>query len=118
MLSREQIDKRPGFTVAEVRIDEWNDTVGIRSWTAKERGEYAVWIKKNPDATDLEASARVAAMSLCDANGVRLYSDADVPALLEQSAAALDKVVAAALTHNGIGEDSVKSAEKNSETTS
>jgi hypothetical protein len=59
--------------------------------------------------------ARLVARSICDAEGAALFTEADVNALGEKSAAALDRIFAAAQELSGLGAQDVENLAKNSE---
>lgn len=61
--------------------------------------------------------ARFASLVLSDEEGNRLFTDNDVEALSQKSAAALEAVASEGMKWNGYGEEAVADAEKNSETT-
>ena len=113
MLTREQIESKPGFTIKEIPIPEWDGTVCIRSWTANEMDEYATWVDTGGSVTKKRAHAKIAAISLCDPDGKRMYADGEIDTLGDRNGAALDRIVKEAMSHNGLGSDAIESAEGN-----
>jgi hypothetical protein len=61
--------------------------------------------------------ARTAAACICDDQGARLFSDADVAELGQKSAAALDRIFDVAMRLNRISKKDVDDLEKNSDPT-
>jgi hypothetical protein len=62
--------------------------------------------KKNKPNLD-NVRARFAVLTICDADGVRLFTDSDAKQLGEKSAAALDRVFAVAQRLNGFSSSDV-----------
>ena len=112
ILTREQIESKPRFTVKEVPIPEWGDSVYVRSFTGMDRQELNKWAKAHEAKGDL-ADPIIVARCLCDASGTRLYGDNETDKVLALDGKILSFIAQAAAEHNGIGEDAIKDAEKN-----
>jgi hypothetical protein len=72
---------------------------------------------KNLKDSGLQSSfstrAYVASCACVDGDGKRLFTEADIVALSESNAAALDRLLEAVVVLSGISPDSVEDAEKN-----
>lgn len=115
-LSRDQILAFDGrLKVEEVEIPEWESSVFVRELTAGERDMFeqlASSFAKNPNALK-DMRARVAAWAICDADGTRLFTDADINKLTKLGGKALDRILDAVYGLSGLDKDSVEVAEKN-----
>lgn len=92
-----------------VDIPEWADTVLVRRLGAAERfafHQYQAGLP--PDSFD--HVAMLVALTLVDAEGTRLFTDADVKALNEQDPDVLLRIFRAAMEHNRIGDQEVEKA--------
>lgn len=119
MLTREKIMALRG-PVKTITIKGTDETVCLRSITGGERRRFRASVLDpetgkviDPDMFD----ARFAALVLGDETGSRMFSDQDAEALNEVYGHFLDQVVLEGLRHNGMADDSVTAAEKNSEAT-
>lgn len=97
LLSREQILDAPDRKTEDVDVPEWGGTVRVRSLSGAERDAYEAGIVQlrgdgSRKITLANARARLVALTVCDEGGNRLFSEADVTALGEKSAAALERV--------------------------
>lgn len=112
----EVLKKQDARKWERVDVPEWGGSVYVRVMTANERDYLSDRFKKSMQGY----RATIAAMCLCDENGIDLFSDAtpeEIKALGEKSGQAIDRIVAVAQRLSGLTEESVKEAEKNSETT-
>ena len=81
-----------------VNVPEWGGDVYVRSITAAERGQIeaaAARFKESGARDDSFArlfTLRFAAMGICDADGNRLFSDADVEQLAKKNAAVVARL--------------------------
>jgi hypothetical protein len=95
-----------------VTVPEWGGDVTVRSMTGADRDQYeqALLAQRGPDGKTnmMNVRARLAAFCMVDADGKRLFADEDIAALGSKSAAALDRVFAAASKLNGIGQKDVE----------
>jgi len=76
-----------------VELPELSLSVVVRAMTAGERDEFESNHAKNPDAN---FRARLAAASVCNESGARMFAPEDIPNLAGMNAAALDRIVEAA----------------------
>lgn len=121
VLGRDEILGASDIKRELVQVPEWGEdaAVWVRSLTAKERDDYERSMivyqngKNKPDLS--QARAKLAAAAICDENGVRLFTDADVKALGDKSASALQRVFEVAQRLSGITGEDVEELVKNSE---
>ena len=123
MLNREAIlGTYLKLKVERVEMPAWGGEVYVREWTGAERDALeAQMLDPTTESVHLfnvlNRRAAIAALSICNESGARLFTDADVPLLGSLSAEALDVIVKAALTLNGMTGSAVDDAEKNSDET-
>lgn len=97
LLTREAILAKTALRSELVSVPEWGGTVRVRELTGAERDTYEAGLVKMQDggSTDLtmdNARARLAALSIVDDSGARIFEDEDVLKLGKLSAAALSRV--------------------------
>ena len=107
---RRQILEANDRPVKELPIPEWGCTVFIRTMSAGERDRYEAAHLANPY---LDARARLAAETVCDEAGNKLFSPEDVAALSQKSCKALDRIFAVAMRHNGVSKEDIDELKKN-----
>lgn len=95
--------------VGKVETPEWksNPITYIRSLTALE----AVQVQDLAD--DKNIHGKFAALVICDESGDRLFTDDDAVALGGKSRPVMERIMAKAMKHNGIGEDDQDETAKN-----
>jgi hypothetical protein len=123
-LSKDQIvgaDDRP---TRDVDVPEWGGTVRVRALSGSDRDAYEASMRTvMPDGTggmkvvadESNARAKLAAHSMVDENGERLFGDHEVSRLGLKSAEALHRVFMAAAELSGLTDDAEKEIEGNSE---
>ena len=115
-LSRDEILSKKGGKITELAVPEWGGTVLLRVMTSRERdGFEAATLDKSGSARMVNIRARLAALSICDASGARLFNDAEIGLLGDLPAPAMDRIFDAAMRLNRITKDDVDELEKNSE---
>jgi hypothetical protein len=115
-LNREEILGKRGGRVEEIKVPEWGGTVFVREITASERDAFeASSLDKKGGAKMVNIRARLAVLTLSDSEGKRLFGDADVAALGELPASAMDRIFEAAMRVNRLTKSDVDELEKNSE---
>lgn len=118
LLGREAILNAPDIETEDVAVPEWGGTVRVKGLTAGERDAYAesllVGKGKNREVRMLDAHARLAAITIIDEDGNRLFSRNDIDALSAKSAAAIERVYDVAARLSGI-EDEIEDLAGNSE---
>lgn len=111
-LTKDDILKRGDAKKWErVDVPEWGGHLNVRVMTARERDNLENRFK----SSNVGYRAYLVAMLACDDDGKDLFDAADIPALEEKSAAAMTRVVKVAMRINGMTEESIEDAEKNSE---
>lgn len=97
ILNRDQILESVDLRREEVEVPEWGGTVLVSEMTGVQRDAYEAGLFGDDRKVDLRnARARLVAACLIDPDGNPLFTDKDVEALGRKSAAALDRVCAAA----------------------
>lgn len=115
-LSREQILEADDLPREPVKVPEWGGTIFVRTMTGLERDEFESAIIADKGKTDMKNfRARLAALTITDEDGNRLFKSTDMAALGRKSASALDRVFAVAQKLNGMSAADMEEAEKNSD---
>jgi hypothetical protein len=117
-LTREQILKADDLQTEIVPCPEWGGDVAVSAMTGQDRDEYersclevrGKSVKQNLD----NMRAKLAAATIVDQAGARLFTAADVKALGKKSAAALDRVFSVAQRLNKLTEDDLEELAGNS----
>ncbi len=119
LLTRDQILAAEDLKRETIDVPEWGGDVIVRSLTGAERDAFEDSVVRQRGKTRelnlRNARARLVSLSLIDESGTRLFSDGDVEALGRKSAAALDRVFAAAQRLSGLTENDIDELAKNSE---
>lgn len=101
-LTRDAILAAPDRPLEAVEVPEWGGTVYVRTMGADERDAFEE--RLGDQAKGLRGMrALLAVLTLCDAEGARLFTEDDLPALSAKSAAVLDRIAETAMRLNGIG---------------
>lgn len=108
LLSREDILSYDDYQSEDVDVPEWGGTVRVVGLTGAERDRFEASVVGNGKKMQL-SNLRARLISLCvvDEAGDRLFGTADVSALGNKSAAALERVFSAAQRLSGLSEDDV-----------
>lgn len=106
-LSRESILDADDLSYDDVDVPEWGGTVRVRALTGAERDRFEASIAggKKPSYDNFRSKLVVA--SVVDADGERLFTQADVQLLGKKSAAALNRVFEAAQRLSGLNDEDV-----------
>ncbi len=111
LLSKENILAANDLPLEYIAVPEWGGDVMVRTMTGADRDAFeASLIGKEGRMENVRA--RLVSLTLCDAAGARLFTDAEVATLGNKSARALDRVFTVAQRINGIGTDAVDAAKK------
>ena len=120
ILSRDAILQAQDLAQEVVDVPEWGGAVMVRAMTGTERDAYErrmVTVRGDKPGVNLDGlvnmRAWVAATCIIDEDGKRLFSERDVAALGRKSAAALDRVYAAATRLSGLTAEDLEELEKN-----
>lgn len=109
-LSRDEILGADDLGLVEVDVPEWSGSVLLRVMRGVERDAFEARIAAEDRAN---VRARLAALSIVDADGQRLFTDADVEALGQRNARALNRIFERAMALNGFTESDVEALEGN-----
>ena len=96
ILTREQILASQDLKKERVPVPEWGGDVFVRVMTGTERDAFEETIFKG-GGSNIGTRARLAALTMIDEKGQRLFTDEDVQVLGEKSAPALDRVYTASI---------------------
>lgn len=108
LLSREAILAYDDSQSEDVEVPEWGGAVRVVGLTGVERDRFEASVVGNGKKMQLSnLRARLVAMCVVDESGERLFGTADVGALGNKSAAALERVFSAAQRLSGLSEDDV-----------
>ena len=110
-LKREDILEVKDIEIEEVEVPEWGGTVCVKGMSGLERDAFEASIvqaKGKGTKVNMEnIRAKLAAQTLCDEQGERLFTDVDVKLLGKKSAVALQRVFVVAQKLSGIGDADV-----------
>lgn len=112
LLTKEQIQQADDRPTMEVEVPEWGGTVRLRVWSGPER-ERVEDLVDNKQSRKQCGRAIVAALSIVDENGRRLFDEGDIQRLAEKSGKALDRVFDAACKFNALGNSEIEELAKN-----
>jgi hypothetical protein len=114
---REQILSANDARIEKVPVPEWGFDVWVRSMTSADRDAFeaaALSEKDRGKRVSMENfRARLAARTVCDADGTLLFSEHDVTELGKKSAAAMDRIFGVAARINGMSNKDVEELAKN-----
>lgn len=117
ILDRDAILARKKLKAELVEVPEWGGSVYVRELTASERDHWeGALVRLEGKTTELtfeNARATLAAATIVDAEGNRLFSEADIEELGRLSGKALDRVYGVATRLSGITESDVEELSKN-----
>lgn len=114
VLAREDILAVSDIEIELVNVPEWGGSVYVKGMTGSERDQFEssiISLGSNGKAQKLnltDSRAKLCSMTICDQTGKKLFSLADVKALTEKSAAALQRVFMVAQRLSGLGEEDIK----------
>ncbi len=107
MLTREIILAASDRPVTAVLVPEWGGTVYVPKLSLAEAAEFA----KLPE--DKKGGGILAARIVLDADGRRLFVDADADALAAKNAVAIGRIIAAFTAANSVTTPELDAATKN-----
>lgn len=112
LLSREDIIGSDDRKTQDVAVPEWGGDVRVKALSGAERDAYElslVIVTGNTATTKLDnVRAKLVAYSCVDEEGNRLFSEEDIVALGEKSAAALQRVFDVARKLSGLTDEDVE----------
>lgn len=108
ILGKDDLPTRP------VKVPEWDCTVHVRMMTGDERDAWEQWLVDTQSGRT-QVRARYCVLTMVDEKGKRIFKDtkADIDALGQKSAAALDRIFSAALSLNGMSASEQEAASGN-----
>lgn len=117
-INRDTILQMQDIAFEEVVIPEWNGmTVRVKSLTGAERDDLeASMLEGEGKKTHIKLSnlrAKMVARTVVDESGQRVFADADIPALSQKNAAALDRIFTVARRLSGMSDEDVEELTKN-----
>ncbi|ANZ42495.1 hypothetical protein BBK82_04985 [Lentzea guizhouensis] len=120
LLSRDEILSAVDITTEDVDVPEWGGRVRVRGLTGTDRDRFeSAMLNRNGKGnarhqvnTD-NFRARLVMASVVDEDGRRMFSERDVRALGEKSAAALDRVMTVAMRLSGLTQKDADELEGN-----
>ncbi len=103
MLTKEEILGAEDLKTEEVPVPEWGGSVMVREMSALEREEFrAVSVAEDGSVNPHNFAARLAAATICDGRGNRLFGLEEAEALGRKSARALTRVADVAMRLSAI----------------
>lgn len=117
-LTRAQIAAAKDWEVQQVAVPEWGDFVYVRTLTAGDREKYESFMSGLKDKSGKlnlgTVRARLAALSLCDENGTRIYDDsqASIDELNGKAGSVIERIFDAARKHNNMAGDELEAIEQ------
>lgn len=122
MLSRDSIINAKDFGMEKLDVPEWGGEVCLKKWSAKDRNAY-LSKSVNVDETGghvnwdtvFDNMVLAVALSLCDENGIRLFTDSpeDLKILADKDGSVIQKLYEQTLIINGLAKKSIEEAAKN-----
>ena len=109
ILSKDAILAAEDLPRETVSVPEWGGQVLVRTMSGTDRDAFEASLLAK-DGRMENVRARLVALTLCDAQGDRLFNDSEIAALGRKSARALDRVFSVAQRLNGIGADEAQAA--------
>lgn len=122
LLDKKSILNSQDIKIERVDVPEWGGYVFVKGMTASERDQFETIIANRSNELGGEGRtvmdnfrAALAAFTIVDKNGERLFDLDDVEALNQKSAAALQRIYEKSKTLSRIGNDDVEELTKNSD---
>lgn len=109
MLNRDNILNSKDITTEKLDVPEWGGEVHIKVMTSKQRDAYEEFFTSDK-RTNMRA--RLAALTVCNPDGVLVFNNGDIEALGEKSALALSRVFNVAMRMNGYDDKEIDELEK------
>jgi len=119
ILTKKDILEIKDIEIERVEVPEWGGDVFVKGMTGLERDTFEASIvqQRGKDArvNMVNIRAKLAAQTICDEGGVRLFTDKDIRLLGAKSANALQRVFDVAQRLSGITEGDVDELAENLE---
>lgn len=117
LITRKAILEAQDIETQRVRVPEWGGDVLVRGMTGAERDAFEAMIVEkrgnNYQVNMHNMRAKLAAWTVVDEDGKRLFSEADVEALSQKSAGALQRIFNVASELSGITAGDMEELAKN-----
>lgn len=113
ILDRSAILEAADVKKETVEVPEWGGSVYVRVMTGTDRDLFESSMYLKGDDRLINLRAHLCALTICNEDGTRLFSDADIEALGKKSGEALDRVFKTAQRINGLSGEEVAEIEKN-----
>lgn len=114
-LSADSILSVNDIKMESIDVPEWGGRVCVRSLSGIDRDTWEVYAQAEFQKVNkpVNMRAKLASLCLCDSEGNRIFTDAQVNKLAEKSAKALDRVYEAAISVNALSGEEIDAIEKN-----
>ena len=113
LLTKEAILSANDRATSDVEVAEWSGTVRVSTMSASERDKWEAETYGDGKPKTEDFRARFVALCLVDEAGNRMFTDKEVGELGKKSAAALQRVFAAAQKLNALTADEAEKIEGN-----
>lgn len=113
MLTKDAIRAASDLPREMVQVPEWGGFLYVRTMTGTERDAWETGLSKGKHVNLDKVRAKLAVAVACDADGKPMFDASDVDWLSEKSAAALQRIFAAASKLNCLSSSDVEELAKN-----
>jgi hypothetical protein len=96
----------------QVEVPEWGGSVWLRPLTAGDAGQFQAEMAAAGTVPG-DFRVRLVARCLVDSEGVRLFPDAEIPALAEKNAEVVNRLYDRCAAMNGLAPGAVETAQGN-----
>lgn len=107
-LTKDAILGAKDLNVLKVHVKEWGGDVYIRVMTVGERDAYECEWLANKEKGVQNFRSKFLARCLCDKDGNRLFTDAEIDKLAGKSIAVVDRLFNRAMKHNAMSMEDVE----------
>ena len=114
-LTKKDILKADDIQKEMVNVPEWGGDIYLRTMSGLERDAFEQSIVKDKVTNLRNIRARFCALVICDEDGKRLFTDADVVELGRKSSLVLSRIFDVGQSLNGFTNADVEELAKNSE---
>ena len=111
MLDRKAIFQAVDLDIKEVNVPEWGGVICVRGLTARERDHFEASIGTSANLDNLRA--RLVVLSICDAEGERVFKDSDAIELGKKNAQVVNRLFDIARSMSGMSDADVQELEGN-----
>lgn len=112
LLNKDQILKANDLPFREVEVQEWSGSVRIRTMTVKEQEALILSTTRDGEQDMKDFRVKLLSKVLCDEDGERLFTDADIENLGSKSAKVIQRLFKVAQEVNGMAEEVREETEK------